>query len=372
VGWNAPFTRGLNSDNPQARQRIVGDRYVSGTRSSYGEADQFNNNTPQTTFEYLPDTPFDEIYINYWVYMDPVSTVTGTWIGQWKVIHINSAPCINEADNDQEGGVYFAWFIDPYGETVTGMAQQFGSVDEGQYPLKWYATPAYLQPGFMTPYINFWSAGNTHGVSNGPFSNGWPKPFGEWVNIEWYLRASSTLGGWGPDNQPGGGDDIGRDGEYRIRLTRAGQTEPWDFWWDDNVITHMDSTYVVFEQPDYDKDAVGGCNEDNPNDGFIPIEWLPQWTRINFYNSWFNGGGLARYWFDDIYIQFGSQARVILGNAPTYELSTKLAMLKPTTWSDNSITATVSTGTFAPLDNVYLFIIKADGEVSPGLPVTIQ
>ncbi|WP_176360092.1 Ig-like domain-containing protein [Desulfosediminicola ganghwensis] len=77
--------------------------------------------------------------------------------------------------------------------------------------------------------------------------------------------------------------------------------------------------------------------------------------------------------FDDIYIAAGpsAQARVEIGNASTYSDSTRMTILTPTAWSNNSITATVNTGVFSAGEAAYLFVFKADGSVSSGFPVTI-
>jgi hypothetical protein len=78
--------------------------------------------------------------------------------------------------------------------------------------------------------------------------------------------------------------------------------------------------------------------------------------------------------FDDVYIAAGpyAQARVEMGNAATYNESTKLAILTPTAWADGSITATVNQGSFSADETAYIYVTDADGTVNAnGYQVTI-
>jgi hypothetical protein len=78
--------------------------------------------------------------------------------------------------------------------------------------------------------------------------------------------------------------------------------------------------------------------------------------------------------FDDIYIASGpyAQARVEMGNSATYESSTKLAVLTPTSWSDSSILAIVNTGNFNGGETAYIYVIDSNGVVnSSGYQVVI-
>lgn len=77
--------------------------------------------------------------------------------------------------------------------------------------------------------------------------------------------------------------------------------------------------------------------------------------------------------FDDIYVASGvnARARVEIGNNQTYMSCTKLAILTPTTWSDDQVVATVRTGPFSSGESAYLFIFDTNGAVSTGKAITI-
>lgn len=77
-----------------------------------------------------------------------------------------------------------------------------------------------------------------------------------------------------------------------------------------------------------------------------------------------------RYWADDVYLDT-TWARVMIGNASTLASSTHREIQIPSAWTDGSITITINQGTFAQGTNAYLFVIDADGNASPGYPITI-
>ncbi|NPV03150.1 MAG: hypothetical protein HPY67_00235 [Syntrophaceae bacterium] len=97
------------------------------------------------------------------------------------------------------------------------------------------------------------------------------------------------------------------------------------------------------------------------------------WEHLNFPGYGRGDSNNAHTYYDDIYIAKGpgARARVEIGNKPTYSKCTNLAIITPTTWTDNRITATVRQGSFKAGDNAYLFVIDAKGAISPGYPVTI-
>ncbi len=80
-------------------------------------------------------------------------------------------------------------------------------------------------------------------------------------------------------------------------------------------------------------------------------------------------GDAYTYW-DNIYID-NTQARVELGNAPTYSACTHREIQIPTSWSSSQVTVTMNQGTFNSGENAYLYVVTANGAVSPGYQVTL-
>ena len=94
-------------------------------------------------------------------------------------------------------------------------------------------------------------------------------------------------------------------------------------------------------------------------------------SLVVWQNYWGNGGGLAKFYIDDPYIQFGTQQRVEIGNAPVFANCTHREIQPALTWSDNGITGTFNQGSFEVGDTVYFFVIDENGIPSDGYPVTI-
>jgi len=106
--------------------------------------------------------------------------------------------------------------------------------------------------------------------------------------------------------------------------------------------------------------------------GVVTMHPGAAWNILHF-PGYGRGDPNAQTYHDDIYVAkgAGALARVELGNHPAYTSCTNLSVITPTSWNNNSITATVRQGSFSDLENVYLFVVDAAGTVSPGYPVTI-
>lgn len=77
--------------------------------------------------------------------------------------------------------------------------------------------------------------------------------------------------------------------------------------------------------------------------------------------------------FDDVYVATGTntRARVEIGNQPTYNNSSKLAISTVTSWSDDKITFTFRKGSFADGQKAYLFVFDGNGQPSAGFPFVV-
>jgi hypothetical protein len=101
----------------------------------------------------------------------------------------------------------------------------------------------------------------------------------------------------------------------------------------------------------------------------------PDWHYLSL-NAWAlaNQGSPSRPLYDDIYFAVGphARARIELGDRPSYQQCTNLAVQTPSSWGDTSVQVTVRQGQFKQGDNVYLFVIDEQGSNSNGYPVTIS
>ena len=77
--------------------------------------------------------------------------------------------------------------------------------------------------------------------------------------------------------------------------------------------------------------------------------------------------------YDDFYIAIGTgaQARVEVGNAPTYAGCTRITLATPESWSDNTITARFRRGSMQG-GSAWLYVIDGNGNVNTsGFPITV-
>jgi hypothetical protein len=89
-----------------------------------------------------------------------------------------------------------------------------------------------------------------------------------------------------------------------------------------------------------------------------------RWQYVVFGQYWGNGGLDAKAWYDDIYMQFGSQARVEIGDKSTWNSCTYREIQVPTSWTSDKITITSNTGSFPAGSSAYLYVVDSNGLVN--------
>jgi len=101
-----------------------------------------------------------------------------------------------------------------------------------------------------------------------------------------------------------------------------------------------------------------------------------RWQVMQFqnYSGNIEGGSITKekIYYDDIYLQFGTQARVEIGDSPEWSACTHREIQVPSAWSDGSIKITVNQGSFQAGDTAYLFVVDSECNVNPtGFPIVI-
>lgn len=97
----------------------------------------------------------------------------------------------------------------------------------------------------------------------------------------------------------------------------------------------------------------------------------PAWDRVKI-GGWYRQAGDVRRVADDLYIAIGpgAAARVEIADAALIEDATKIAISTAHDWSPSTIEATVRLGDLdAQAEDLWLFVVTADGERSPGYPL---
>lgn len=142
------------------------------------------------------------------------------------------------------------------------------------------------------------------------------------------------------------------------------------------------STYIRIDPDDPYGAAHGVFEHFSPAGGYVRDEYTstiladladipPAWDRLKF-GAWYRKAGQVRRVADDIYVAIGpgAAARVEIADAAQIEDATKLAISTAHAWSANQIEATVRLGDLDPqTDDLYLFVVTADGVRSPGYPL---
>ncbi|MGB3209624.1 MAG: hypothetical protein WBB19_02855 [Desulforhopalus sp.] len=121
---------------------------------------------------------------------------------------------------------------------------------------------------------------------------------------------------------------------------------------------------------------------DIPNHSYtVWLDGIHQWTRTNWVPTDFNGiggiwevGGMiddpaasggkdGGYNYDDLYFS-GTQARVEIGNAATWDACTRREIQIPTAWGTSSVTAKANFGAFNYGNTAYLYVVDSKGNIS--------
>lgn len=93
--------------------------------------------------------------------------------------------------------------------------------------------------------------------------------------------------------------------------------------------------------------------------------------NVGFYDSWNDTNTDDDfYYIDDVFID-NSWARVMLGNASTFDACTVREIQPTRTWSDTTISVRANPGSFTTGQTAYLYVVDAAGVPSPGYAITI-
>ncbi|MEF3692161.1 MAG: hypothetical protein V3574_03875 [Candidatus Moraniibacteriota bacterium] len=102
---------------------------------------------------------------------------------------------------------------------------------------------------------------------------------------------------------------------------------------------------------------------------FIDSNGFYRWFLWQNYAG--NGVISQTTWFDDIYIQVGTQARVEIGDASTWSNCTFKEMQPPASWNNSQILINLNKGSFSNGETAYLYVVDENGDFNEtGYPIT--
>jgi hypothetical protein len=128
----------------------------------------------------------------------------------------------------------------------------------------------------------------------------------------------------------------------------------WEFWIELNApYTESNGIIKIWV------DGILGVNSNSYRHRYVDGEYID--FRIGHMAQGFTSS--AEVWIDDLYIST-TQARGELGDNIDYSSCTHREVQIPLSWSNNSISLTINSGSFSNCDSLYLFIIDKNGYVS--------
>lgn len=340
-GWIESNSPGTRFDQLQGAQDwrsfsanqpafIDNSRAHSGSRSINGSIDRSADNDWNKVIYYTKESKFDQLYATWWVYFNPTNYSDTT---QWKIWRVGDEGG-NEVATDNCGSLIQSSHWAP-GYNAKQYATIFHCKLGCQWPAQaecykhiqpqpWYA------PEFSDPYNYQWHnrAGTVSYNDNLPTQ-------GEWCRAEIFLDASDI-------DTP--------NGRYWLTIQRPGEFRRIVDNWVTGLTTHRSDC----------------CSGDGSG------EW-ENFVLQGFFDD--NGGPFqdeeADLFYDDIYLQFGSPARVELGNSDTYATCTQLEVQETVSWSDGQVQIKLNRGGMNSGSQAWLFVIDENGNASDGRPVTI-
>lgn len=293
-----------------------------------------------------------------------------------------------------------------FGTKPTASPLIFDDVEGGSFDSRWSSTTHMSPSGAESRHANSAGCGtvNFRGYESGGWFTGGSNNAGPWFCQYWFKLDDDW--NWGSGTYGEMGANLANIKIFRMWETGPADedfviaTEGWGgscIWTVENVAAGnvgwfegdykqnwSKGTWHLF-QFEYKDSDVGQNNGVIRmwRDGRLVLEKTNLLTRENysafkrpfilgFYNSWGDASTDDNHFYiDDAYIDT-SWARVELGNASTYGACTHREVQLPTSWSTSQVAVTVNQGSFTGGQQAYLFVVNANGQASPGFPVTVS
>lgn len=323
----APDWRSFSASAPAY---IDNSRSHSGSKSINGSIDRSADGDWNKILYYTKQSKFDRIYATWWVYFDPIKYSSDL---QWKMWRVGDEGGNSVASDNCASLLQASHWAPGYNATAytTIFHCQLGCEWPSQTqcyqhvePDPWYA------PENNEPYNYKWHSRG----GRVPILDHLPRK-AEWARAEFFLEASDV-------DTP--------NGRYWLTINRPGESRRVIDNWVTGLITHR-SNCCSGSSSQWENFVLQGYIDDN-------------------------GGPFAdeevQLFYDDIYLQFGTAARVELGNDAEFEGCTQLEVQEVVSWSEGQIQISLNRGGFSSGQQVWLFVIGEDGQVSNGRGITIQ
>ncbi len=323
------------------RDHISTNRAWSGSKSIDVSIDQtLDPYSHESTLGY-EHAAFDKIYATWWTYVQPTAfTLNGGEYTQLKYAYVTCHDC--------NGGAVLQAVTNSVMNLIRYTKTDETLAEFGYENNTWVDCPGVQTPlydtfamaegvGYSLPTLGYWKRAINRGADNWNTVRNYAPSNGQWNRNEWYSYRGSA-----PDVP---------DGELEFAVVKPGQGR---------FVGHQ-TRGVVLQTDRTD------CRSE-------PTDWR-RFVFMLFFDDAGVGDRVEKCTIniDDVYMQFGTQARVEMGDSQEYSACTKLEIQIPTQWSRDSISLKVNRpASFALAQTAYLFVVRDDGTVSSGYPINFN
>jgi hypothetical protein len=274
-----------------------------------------------------------QVYASWYVYPNLVSMNDSADQGQWKILRLT--PGDRGLHTDTRHNVYFAVqsvneypaapllatgteYLYNYCCDADPTTPSYGCQTDGSTAAPPYACYNNVNPGWNP-------TGNINDAGFGWDTRPWIGANNRWLRFELFAK-------WGT------ADTL--DGQITLVISDQSVTPKYYVNWD-ATMTHGGNAEV--------------------------------WRYLNWQNYWGNGSNEAYFYFTDVYVQFGTQARIEICKEATWATRTHCEIQYPIAWAEtgDSITVTVNKGSFGA-EGAYVYVVDSSGAVSDGYGVTFD
>lgn len=310
TGWGVYQTV---ESNTEAVPRYSKDIAHSGSQSiklDYLHSEDLTINRYKGHFFYDHGSMINKVYLSFWVRAQRMQTEGSTATGQWKIWRMKENTSFTDGSID---------FIQNSFHPNLAGGNRIAALYTVRYQSAWDCNGCQNQPSTAAVYLS--------------------------------------------------GDEVPGPNAIMYRWVRM------EYWIDVGTLDNYDGTFVYkLHDPDNPngpviKDIPKLTFENNLN--ILKTGTNEDWKALLFGGAAVDGLDLLTYW-DDVFVQIGSWARVEIGDAPTWSACTHREVQVPTAWSDTNITFNFQQGSFSPGDQVYVFVVDDKGVASAGKgPITV-
>ena len=153
--------------------------------------------------------------------------------------------------------------------------------------------------------------------------------------------------------------------EYALASNTGAATSDGDF----RIAINGGTDLVSFPNNQWERNSITlKVDSGSQGDGTMKVLY-PVHMIVESGGNWIPAPTGSQYFAADVYADT-TWARVMIGNSPLFNQTTDREIQIPVQWSSGSIQVNVNINAFPAGQQMYLFVVDSNGNVSPGLPIS--